>query len=223
MLAGTVRLGAVVSLTVTVKLALPVLPAASVAVQFTGVAPMGNLLPEAGVQFELTTPTASLKVADAYVTVAPAALVASATTLAGTVTTGAVPSLTVTVKLALPVLPAASVAVQFTGVAPMANLLPEAGVQLVAREPLTESSAVAVKLTTAPEALVASVVMAAGTVNTGFMVSVTVTVKVAMPMLPAASVAVQVTVVMPSANAEPEAGRQSTVVGETVSTAVGVV
>jgi hypothetical protein len=111
----------------------------------------------------------------------------------------------VTVKLALPVLPAASVAVQFTVVAPMANVLPEAGVQLVATGPLTASSAVAVKLTTAPEGLVASAVMGPGTVTTGFSASCTVTVNDWLVLLAgtAVSIAVQDTVDVPTGNVPP--------------------
>jgi hypothetical protein len=45
-----VTTGAVVSLTVTTKLQVPVLPLASVAVQVTVVGPSGKTLPEAGAQ-----------------------------------------------------------------------------------------------------------------------------------------------------------------------------
>jgi hypothetical protein len=94
--------------------------------------------------------------------------------------------------------------------------------QVGAKEPLTESVAVTEYVTAAVAPLVV-VVMSAGTIRLGAVVSLTVTVNVAVALLPAASVAVQVTVVLPSANMEPEAGRHTTVVGETVSTAVGVV
>jgi hypothetical protein len=50
----------------------------------------------------------------------------------------------------------------------------------------------------------------AGTVITGGVESVTVTVKEAEPVLPCASIAVQVTVVVPSGNVEPLAGVQVT-------------
>jgi len=208
MLAGTLSVGAVVSLTVTVKVALPVLPAESVAVQVTGVAPSLNVLPEAGVQVVATEPLTESVADAAKLTTAPAALVASAVMFAGTVTAGFVVSKTVTVRFAVPVLPAPSVAKQVTVVVPRGNVLPEAGVQFGISAPLTRSVADAVKLTTAPEALVASAVMGAGTVTTGFVVSLTVTVKLALPVLPAVSVAVQVTVVLPSANVLPEAGVQ---------------
>ena len=81
-------------------------------------------------------------------------------------------------------------------------------------------------MTTAPAELVASAVMSAGTVITGGVVSacsVTVTVNDAEPVFPAASLAVQVTVVVPIANVDPEAGAHVGVIGEvTASVAVAV-
>ena len=75
---------------------------------------------------------------------------------AGTVTTGGVVSTTVTLKASLVLLPAASVAVQVTDVVPSGNVLPDAGEQSGVMAPSTMSMAVAVKLTSAPAALVAS-------------------------------------------------------------------
>jgi len=60
----------------------------------------------------------------------------------------------------------------------------------------------------APVALVASTVALAGTVTTGPVVSATVTVNDAPPLLPFVSVAVHVTVVGPSGNVAPLAGVQ---------------
>jgi hypothetical protein len=62
----------------------------------------------------------------------------------------------------------------------------------------------------APAGPVASTVAFAGTVRTGGAVSLTVTVNEAEPVLLCASVAVQVTVVVPSGNVEPLAGAQVT-------------
>ena len=63
--------GALVSLIVTVKLPLAVLPCPSFAEQFTVVAPMGNKLPEVGEQLGVTEPaTRSLALAE-YVTTLP--------------------------------------------------------------------------------------------------------------------------------------------------------
>jgi hypothetical protein len=62
----------------------------------------------------------------------------------------------------------------------------------------------------APVAPVASTLALAGTVTTGPLVSATVTVNDAAPLLPRASVAVHVTVVAPSGNVDPLAGVQVT-------------
>ena len=63
MSAGTLQVGSSLSSTVTLKEAVPILPAASEAVQFTMVVPTRKALPEAGVQLELVTPTLSEAVA----------------------------------------------------------------------------------------------------------------------------------------------------------------
>ena len=85
---------------------------------------------------------------------------------------GGVVSCTVTEKLAVPVLPAASVAEQVTGVLPSAKVLPEVGVQLtVGASGATVSLAENTKVTTAPLGPVASAVMSAGTVTVGGVVS----------------------------------------------------
>ena len=80
-------------------------------------------------------------------------------------------------------------------------------------------------MTTAPDAFAACAVMLAGVpVITGG-VSWTVTVKVECWTLPCASVAVHVTVVVPTTKLEPDAGRQltGTTVLVTAAVAVGVV
>src|SRR5207249_8997336 len=97
------------------------------------------------------------------------------------------------------------------------------GVQVTGRGPSTRSVAVAVKLKVAPVAAVASTVAFAGTVTTGPVVSATVTVNDAAPLLLFASVAVQLTVVGPSGNVDPLAGVQVTARGpSTTSLAVAV-
>jgi hypothetical protein len=63
---------------------------------------------------------------------------------------------------------------------------------------------------TAPVGPTASIVAFAGTVMAGGAVSLTVTVNEAEPGLPCASVAVQVTVVVPRGNVEPLGGAQVT-------------
>jgi hypothetical protein len=67
-----------------------------------------------------------------------------------------------------------------------------------------------VKVTAAPFDAVACAVIFAGTVTVGALVSTTVTVKPALDLLPEASVAVHVTVVVPNGNVEPDAGLQVT-------------
>jgi hypothetical protein len=132
-------------------------------------------------------------------------------------------SVTVTVNEAAPLLPRASVAVQLTVVAPTGNVDPLAGVQVTGRGPSTPSLADAVKLNVAPVAAVASTVAFAGTVTTGPVVSATVTVKEAAPLLAFVSVAVHVTVVGPSGNVDPLTGVQVTASGpSTRSVAVAV-
>src|SRR4051794_19216345 len=96
-------------------------------------------------------------------TVAPDAPVASAVLSAGTDTTGAVVSTTVTVNEPLLLFPAPSVAVQWTVVVPSGNVDPDPGPHDGATEPLTMSLAVDANETAAPEAPVASTVLLTGT------------------------------------------------------------
>ena len=83
-----------------------------------------------------------------------------------------------------------------------------------ARFPSTRSVAVgAAYVTVAPDGLVALTVMFAVGAIAGGVVSRTVTGNVAgVALLPAASCALHVTVVVPSANVEPEAGAQVSVI-----------
>lgn len=83
------------------------------------------------------------------------------------VTAGAVVSCTVTVNDPDELLFAASVAVHVTVVVPSGNVLPEAGEQLTTGDGSRSSVAVAVYVTAAPDALVASAVMLAGSCRTG--------------------------------------------------------
>ena len=159
------------------------------------------------------------------VTVVPEALVVVVVMLAGTATTGGVvsTSVTVTLKDLEPVLPCASVALQVTVVVPTAKFAPEAGEQVAVRGPSMLSLAEAVKVTVFPEAVVAVVVMSEGTVTTGGVVStsVTVTLKEAEAVLPCASVALQLTVVVPTAKFAPDAGEHDGVTApSTVSLAL---
>lgn len=136
------------------------------------------------------------------------------------------PCATVTVKEQLPELPDVSLAVQVTVVTPIGKLEPEAGVQVTGLEPSQVSLAVAVNVAVAePEPIGFSVTLIGpGQVTTGPWLSATVTVKLHEPLLPDASEAVQVTVVVPLGNAVPEAGEHATVRDPSqASVAVGAV
>ena len=136
---------------------------------------------------------------------------------------GEVLSVTVTKNEPVPVLPLVSDAEQFTVVVPIGNVEPEAGVHVTGREPSTKSDAVAVNVTTRPAELVASNVILAGSESVGAVVSLTVMVKDPDPVLLAASVAEQFTVVVVIPNVEPEAGMHVTgTVPSTLSVAVAV-
>ncbi len=140
------------------------------------------------------------------VVILPDGPVASTVMLDGNVSAGGVISRTVTVNVPVAELPRVSEAEQVTVVVPSANVEPEAGEQVTGRERSTRSVAVGVKPAAAPEELVASTVMLDGNVSAGGVISLTVTVNDAVPVLSDESVAEQVTVVVPSAKVKPEAG-----------------
>ena len=144
--------------------------------------------------------------------------------LLGTVKTGATVSLTMTLNVfGSDVLPAASDAVHLTVVLPSANVEPLGGTHATVGCGVTASVADVAKVTTAPLALLASAVMVPGTVRDGAVLSRTLTVNDPVVWLLASSVAVQLTVVVPTANVPPLAGVQLTVtVGSTASDAVTV-
>src|SRR3954451_4268822 len=132
---------------------------------------MGNVLPDGGVPVMAGCGSTASTARAAYVTRAPAGLVASTAIGDGGVRSGAVVSRTVTVKLAVALLPEASRAVQSTSVEPSGKVLPDAGRQL--REGLGSWSSVAVVVneTTAPLGPVASATTAGGTDSVGGVVS----------------------------------------------------
>ena len=109
------------------------------------------------------------------VATAPAGLVASRVMGGGIVIEGAVVSTTITWNEADPGLPCESVAVQVTVVLPSGKRLPDTGAQVGVMLPSTRSNAVAVNVAVAPAGPVASLVMSAGTVTTGPLVSTTIT------------------------------------------------
>jgi len=131
----------------------------------------------------------------------------------GTVSIGGAESLTVIVNDAEAELPEPSVAVQVTVVVPSGNVLPEEGAQTSVGVGSIASTALAVYVTTAPDGLVACTVMFAGTVTTGGVVSWTVTENDPEPVLLCASVAVQLTVVVPTGKVPPEEGEHKGAIG----------
>src|SRR5262245_11960308 len=141
MFAGTLTVGGVVSTTLTMNEALPVLPAASVDVQVTVVWPSGNVLPEGGAHVVATAPSTRSVALAAKLTAAPDGPVASSVMFAGTDTAGGVVSTTVTPKAAEALLPCASEAVQVTVVRARGNVLPERGKQDGVTTPSTMSVA----------------------------------------------------------------------------------
>src|SRR5580765_8652314 len=135
---------------------------------------------------------------------------------------GGVVSTTVTVKLVVAVLLAASRPVQFTVVAPSGNVLPDAGAQETVGLGSTLSTADTLKDTAAPPGPVASACWFPGPVTTGAVESVTVTENVPEAWFPELSVAVQVTVEVPSGNVLPDGGEHPTEgLGSTLSVAPG--
>src|SRR2546426_4492575 len=177
-----------------------------VAEHVTKVTPIGNVEPD-GEEQDADNGPSTVSIADAVkVARAPPGPVASRVMLAGTVTSGAVVSRTVTVNVAVATFPWASVAVQSTRVVPSVNMNPEDGLQVAVTGPSTMSVAPTENGTVAPPEPVASATMSAGIVSDGGVVSTTRTVKEAMPVFPWASVAVHTTVVVPSGNIELEAG-----------------
>jgi hypothetical protein len=143
-------------------------------------------------------------------------------TLAGQAIVGSWVSLIVTVNEHSAVLLAASETVHVTVVVPTLKLEPEAGWQTGVLTPAQLSDAVGVNVTAAPH-WPGSLprVIGAGHAIVGASVSLTVTVNVHAAVLPAASVAVHVTVVTPFAKVAPEAGAHETVAPAQLSAGVG--
>src|SRR5262245_23419351 len=104
-------------------------------------------------------------------------------TSSGIVSTGGLVSTTVTEKPLVPVFLYRSVDVHWTVVSPRANVDPDAGMQLAGRSPPLGSFADATKLTAAPVGPVASAVIGPGTDTIGGVVSRTIIVNDALPML----------------------------------------
>jgi hypothetical protein len=125
---------------------------------------------------------------------------------AGQVTTGSSTSSTVTVRLQVPVLPAPSVAVKVTVELPTGKAEPLAGPPLCVTVGVPQLSvAVGVVIVTTAEHWPGSLFteIDGGQVTDGLPVSGTVTVKLQLAVLPAASMTVNVLVVVPPGNRDP--------------------
>jgi len=223
---GHVATGASVSCTVTVNEQLLELPDESVAVQLTVVVPTANVEPLKGAHTTVVPGQLSDVVGAGYVTAAehwPAAF--GTVTLAGQVIAGAVVSVTVIVNVHVVSgeFGEPSTAVHDTVVTPTGKVDPDAGVQVAVAPGQLSTGAGTVKLTTVEHCPgVFGTVMFAGHVIEGASVSCTVTVNVQVPSgeLGDPSLAVHVTVVVPTGKVDPDAGTQVTVAPGQLSVAV---
>jgi len=199
--------GLTASCTITLKVHDDVLPTASVAVYVTIVVPTLKVLPGALVLVIVPPLQLSVKVgAVQFTTVwhdAPATTVMSE---GQPEITGLIASCTITLKVHVDVLPAGSVAVYVTAFVPWLKVVPGARV-LVIVPPLQLSVKVGgVQFTTAwQDALALTVMSERQPEITGLIASCTMTLKVHVEVLPAASVAVYVTAVVPMLKVVPGA------------------
>jgi hypothetical protein len=183
-----VMMGGVLSVTVTLNVQVDTFPASSVAVYVTGVVPRGNADPEAMLG---TRETQVVEVGGTHVTIFEHSLAARLTVIfdGQPVITGAVLSVTITSKVQVDVLPAASVAVYVTGVIPRLKVEPGVmGDAMVAQ--LIVVGGVHVTVVEHSFAARFTVMFDGQPVITGGSVSVTITLKVHVEIFPAASVAV---------------------------------
>src|SRR5262245_54637425 len=120
-------------------------------------------------------------------------------------------SWTTTWKVHVETLPWSSAAVTVTVVVPNAKVLPDGGSAPIEGEGSQASAAESEKVTTSPSGFVVSTTTSEGQAMTGGVVSSTRTSKEQESELPASSVAVQVTVVVPSGKVLPEGGTHTTV------------
>src|SRR5260370_11500941 len=126
-------------------------------------------------------------------------------------TGGLLPANTVIWKLHWPRVPAASSAEEVTRFAPSPKAEAEVGLQMGWLAPGQLSETLVLKFTTEVQASCALVTtISAGQVMTGGCVSRTATVKLQAAVLPAASVVVHRTVVVPTGKKAPEPGTQAT-------------
>ena len=189
--------GGVVSTTATSCSAVAVLPAASAAVQVTVVVPSGNRA-GASLATDAIPDPPSEAAASPSGTSFESADVASNTTSGGARTDGRTVSTTTTLCGAVASLPATSRAVQVTVVVPSGN---RAGASLDTDiTPTASETGGSARSTAVPDAPAASAPTSGTAPIAGGIVSRTVTLCVATAMLPAPSIAVHMTVLMPRVN-----------------------
>jgi hypothetical protein len=209
--AGQVKVGAVVSCTVTVNMHIAEFggDAWSDAVHVTIVIPNPKIDPEGGTHVTRGDGSQRSVAVAMNVAGAPIALVHSFVMSAGHVIIGGVVSVTVTMNEQVeagPLLPVASVAVQLTVVGPIGNVSPLVGVHTIVGFGSHASVAVTMNITAAPCGLVHSSNRSSGHEIVGPTVSWTVTSNMQPLELLCASVAVHITVVVPMGKRSPLCG-----------------
>jgi hypothetical protein len=205
--AGQVMTGNSVSVTATMNEQVDIFPAASVAVEVTVVVPGGKRLPDAGLLTTVTPGQLSVAVGEANITVASHSPALFETVIfGGQIMTGNSVSFTVTVNEQVDIFPAASVAVELTVVVPLGKKLP--GAWLVTND-ITEQLSVAVgvaNVTLAPQRPSSfGTIILAGQVITGGSVSFTLILNLQVEIFAAASMAMEVTTVVPTGKKLPGA------------------
>ena len=192
---GATIVGFVISVTVTICVAVVVFPLLSVTVHVTVVVPNKNVV--GALLVTLATAQLSEVTGVPKVTLnATHPLLAYTETFAGAVIVGLTVSVTVTVWVAVATLPLPSVMVHVTVVTPIGNVT---GALLVTLAIVQLSDAIGVPKRTlvAVQPIALSEIFAGATI-VGKVASITLTVCVAVVLLPLASVTVHVTVVKPS-------------------------
>jgi hypothetical protein len=208
--AGHVSCGGCVSLTVTVKVHVLLLPPLSLTVLVTIVVPRGKAKPLAGTLEMFGAGQLSVAVTAKVTLLVQTPGAALTVRFAGHVIAGGCASFTVTVKVHWLLLPLLSRAVLVTVVTPTGKANPLAGV-LETLVTVQLSFAVTMKVTLLVQNPGAAFTVGfTGQVITSGWVSLTVTVKVQVLLLPLLSWAVLVTVVVPLGKAKPLAGTLET-------------
>ena len=189
--------GGVVSSTETSCVSAASLPAASVAVQVTVVVPSGNRAGASLATDAIPDPPSDAAASPSGTAFEPAEAASNATS-GGARIDGRTVSSTTTLCSAVASLPATSRAVQVTAVAPRGN---SAGASLeMDMTPTASKTCGSASSTAVPSAPAASALTSWTAPIAGGIVSRTVTLCVATAMLPAPSIAVQMTVLMPRVN-----------------------